>query len=95
MHAKFASLTVLLSVLFTSTAVGAVPGAIDCSHVFCPATRCPLGETAETLAGACCPTCVKCSGICPEFIRVCPPGTVFGRLPGECCPTSCIPVSTY
>ncbi|KAJ7764371.1 hypothetical protein B0H16DRAFT_1454909 [Mycena metata] len=71
MHAKFASLTVLLSVLFTSPAVGAVPQAIDCSKVFCPATRCPLGETAETLAGACCPSCVKCSGACPEFIRVC------------------------
>ncbi|KAJ6591547.1 hypothetical protein DFH09DRAFT_1073463 [Mycena vulgaris] len=68
MHTKFASLTVLLSVLFTSQAVGAVPKAIDCSKVFCPATRCPLGKTAEVLPGACCATCVKCSGICPEFI---------------------------
>ncbi|KAJ7440608.1 hypothetical protein FB451DRAFT_1569521 [Mycena latifolia] len=95
MHAKFASLTVLFSVLFTSQAVGAVPKAIDCSKVFCPATRCPLGKTAEALPGACCATCVKCSGICPEFILLCPSGTVFGTLPGECCPTSCIPVSTY
>ncbi|KAJ7793405.1 hypothetical protein B0H14DRAFT_2922628 [Mycena olivaceomarginata] len=101
MHAKFASLTVLLSVLFTSQAVGAVPTDIDCSKVFCPATHIslwifsPLGKTAEVLPGACCATCVKCSGICPQFIRVCPSGTVFGTLPGECCPTSCIPVSTY
>ncbi|KAJ7681418.1 hypothetical protein B0H17DRAFT_1076376 [Mycena rosella] len=95
MHAKFASLTVLLSGLFTSQAVGAVPKAIDCSKVFCPATHCPLGKTAEVLPGACCATCVKCSGICPDFILHCPPGTVFGTLPGECCPTSCIPMSTY
>ncbi|KAJ7773888.1 hypothetical protein B0H16DRAFT_1510322, partial [Mycena metata] len=68
MHTKFASLTVLLSVLFTSQAVSAAPKDIDCSHLFCPATRCPLGKTAEVLPGACCPTCVKCSGACPEFI---------------------------
>ncbi|KAF8172392.1 hypothetical protein K438DRAFT_1772749 [Mycena galopus ATCC 62051] len=68
MHAKFASLTVLLSVIFTSQMVGAVPTDIDCSHIDCPATRCPLGETAEVRPGACCPGCVKCGGICPEFI---------------------------
>ncbi|KAJ7687958.1 GMC oxidoreductase-domain-containing protein [Mycena rosella] len=76
MHAKFASLTVLLSGLFTSQAVGAVPKPIDCSKVFCPAPHCPLGKTAEVLPGACCATCVKCSGACPEFILHCPPGTV-------------------
>ncbi|KAF8187922.1 hypothetical protein K438DRAFT_1972616 [Mycena galopus ATCC 62051] len=71
MHAKFASLAVLFSVLFTSQAVGAVPTeGINCSEVFCPAARCPLGKTAEVLPGACCPTCVKCSGVCPEFIRL-------------------------
>ncbi|KAJ7903061.1 hypothetical protein B0H13DRAFT_2025962 [Mycena leptocephala] len=94
MHAKFASLAVLLSVLFTSQAVGAVPKAINCSKVFCPATHCPLGKTAEVLPGACCATCVKCSGIWPEFILLWLV-FVFGTLPGECRPTSCIPVSTY
>ncbi|KAJ7773887.1 hypothetical protein B0H16DRAFT_1510320 [Mycena metata] len=95
MYTKFTSLTVLLSVLFTSQAVSAAPQAIDCSHLFCPAKHCPPGKTAEVLPGACCPTCVKCSGICPDYILNCPPGTVFGILPGECCPSACIPVSTY
>ncbi|KAJ7024226.1 hypothetical protein C8F04DRAFT_1132224 [Mycena alexandri] len=96
MHAKFTSLTILLSVLLAPKAVGAVPEGIDCYKIVCPPTLCPLGQTAETLPGACCPTCVPCSGIfnCP-LIPVCPSGTVAGTLPGECCPTACIPVSTY
>ncbi|KAJ7342478.1 hypothetical protein DFH08DRAFT_1012110 [Mycena albidolilacea] len=65
MQAKFASLSIVLSVLFVSQLVGAVPK-IDCSLVRCAAVECPLSETAQIKPGTCCPTCVPCGKVnCP------------------------------
>ncbi|KAJ7804055.1 hypothetical protein B0H14DRAFT_2612799 [Mycena olivaceomarginata] len=98
MQAKFASLSIVLSVLFVSQLVGAIPK-IDCSLVRCAAVECPLGQTAQIKPGTCCPTCVPCGKVnCP--LIAC--GIVGANLvdsaddyisvtqPGKCCPT-CVP----
>ncbi|KAJ6529178.1 hypothetical protein DFH09DRAFT_1094134 [Mycena vulgaris] len=65
MQVKFASLSLVLSALFASQSVGAVPS-VDCSTVRCAAVECPLGQTAQVQSGACCPTCVTCPIVpCP------------------------------
>ncbi|KAJ6550338.1 hypothetical protein B0H19DRAFT_188218 [Mycena capillaripes] len=83
MQAKFAALSVVLSALFVSQLVGAVPN-VDCSLVRCASVECPLGQTAEIKAGTCCPTCVPC-GVVPCPLIACAGGSV--TLPGDCCPT--------
>ncbi|KAJ6585788.1 hypothetical protein B0H19DRAFT_1250559 [Mycena capillaripes] len=89
MQAKFASLSVVLSAVFVSQVLGAVPRTVDCSLVRCASVECPLGETARIEAGACCPTCVPCGIVaCP--LIACIGGSV--TLPGNCCPT-CVPGS--
>ncbi|KAJ6585791.1 hypothetical protein B0H19DRAFT_1059983 [Mycena capillaripes] len=60
MQAKFASLSVVFSVLFIAQLVGAVPKYPDCSLVRCPVMECPFGQTAQIEPGTCCPTCVSC-----------------------------------
>ncbi|KAJ6585782.1 hypothetical protein B0H19DRAFT_1059971 [Mycena capillaripes] len=66
MQAKFAFLSVVLSALFVSQLVVAVPGMVDCSTVRCASVKCPLGQTAQIKPGTCCPTCVPCGKVhCP------------------------------
>ncbi|KAJ7813055.1 hypothetical protein B0H14DRAFT_2605367 [Mycena olivaceomarginata] len=85
MQAKFTSLSIVLSVLFVSQLVGAIPK-IDCSLVRCAAVECPLGQTAQIKPGTCCPTCVPCGAnlvdSADDYISV--------TQPGKCCPT-CVP----
>ncbi|KAF8175190.1 hypothetical protein K438DRAFT_1979769 [Mycena galopus ATCC 62051] len=81
--AKFSSFSVLLSALFVSQFVGAVP---NCAPVVCPAIKCPLGETARIQDGTCCPTCVDCGIVfCPAI--ACPLGQTAEVQAGACCPT--------
>ncbi|KAJ7860021.1 hypothetical protein B0H13DRAFT_2074333, partial [Mycena leptocephala] len=81
MHAKFASLTVLISVLLTSQAVGAVPKAIDCSKVsvlphtvpsarlrkFCRALAARLASSAAVFVHSLSDSALRvpCLGRCP------------------------------
>ncbi|KAJ7656584.1 hypothetical protein B0H17DRAFT_373120 [Mycena rosella] len=84
MQAKFTSLSVVLSALFASQLVGAVP----CPILFCPAAVCSLGQTAEVVPGHCCPSCVPCP-ILPCPLPICADGSTPVTQPGECCP-SCV-----
>ncbi|KAF8206091.1 hypothetical protein K438DRAFT_2092412 [Mycena galopus ATCC 62051] len=88
MQAKFASLSVVLSALFVSQIVGAVPN-VDCSLVRCAAVKCPLGQTSQIKPGTCCPTCVPCGKVNCPLIR-CAPDYISVTQPGDCCPT-CVP----
>ncbi|KAJ7192569.1 hypothetical protein GGX14DRAFT_406238 [Mycena pura] len=54
MQVKFVSLSVLLSGLFVSPLVGAVPN-VDCSLVRCAEPECPAGQTPQVPTGKCCP----------------------------------------
>ncbi|KAJ6564188.1 hypothetical protein B0H19DRAFT_1140511 [Mycena capillaripes] len=87
MQAKLATLSVVLSALFVSQLVGAVPKKVDCSLVRCAAPECPLGQRAQIKPGACCATCVPCGIVnCP--LIACAGDSIIK--PGECCPT-CVP----
>ncbi|KAJ7636175.1 hypothetical protein B0H17DRAFT_503408 [Mycena rosella] len=85
MQAKFVSLSVVLSALFISQLVGAVPK-IDCSLVRCAVVKCPLGQTSQIKPGTCCPTCRPCDCSAVQCLA-CPDNTVAITVPGQCCPT--------
>ncbi|KAJ6558756.1 hypothetical protein DFH09DRAFT_1162444 [Mycena vulgaris] len=89
MQAKFAFLSVVLSALFVSQSVGAVPN-VDCSLVRCAAVECPLGQTARIKPGTCCPTCLPCGKVsCP--LIACADDSIPVTQPGKCCPTCVSP----
>ncbi|KAJ7711625.1 hypothetical protein B0H16DRAFT_1816465 [Mycena metata] len=72
MQPKFASLSVVLSALFASQLVGAIPN-VDCSLVRCAAVKCPLGQTSQIKPGTCCLTCVPCGKVNCPLIRCAAP----------------------
>ncbi|KAJ7461093.1 hypothetical protein FB451DRAFT_1371370 [Mycena latifolia] len=87
MQAKFARLSIVLSALFVSQLVGAVPKYVDCSLVRCAAVECPFGQTAQIKPGTCCPTCVPCGIVSCPLIACDDPVAQ----PGSCCPTCISP----
>ncbi|KAJ7334003.1 hypothetical protein DFH08DRAFT_939681 [Mycena albidolilacea] len=94
MQARFTALSFVLSALFVSQVLGAVPRTVDCSLVRCAAPKCPLGQTARIQDGDCCPTCVPCGVVpCPLIAWSNLVHSTAGSvtLPGNCCPTCVTP----
>ncbi|KAJ7829860.1 hypothetical protein B0H14DRAFT_2593729 [Mycena olivaceomarginata] len=94
MQAKFTALSFVLSALFVSQVLGAVPRTVDCSLVRCAAPEWsnPVHSTAGsvTLPGNCCPTCVTPPDCSAVQCLACPADTIATTVPGQCCPT-CTP----